>query len=142
MNPKHLPSSATNRAACPVCHQAVYSKAGIHPQCAVRQSEPPRVKDKGVVTPVPTVSHLDVPTAIDGRAGSPSRRSPGGHRPQEGRPRAVVPAARGNPGRRPPGLADRLLNWIGSERTGRFQPLGLRAAVKRGASRPRSDDLR
>jgi hypothetical protein len=44
MNPKHFPTSAPNRARCPVCHQAVYSRAGIHPQCAMRQAEPPRPK--------------------------------------------------------------------------------------------------
>jgi hypothetical protein len=31
-------------ARCPVCQQAVYSRAGIHPQCAMRQSDPPKVK--------------------------------------------------------------------------------------------------
>ena len=42
------PNSA--RVRCPVCHEAVYSRAGIHPQCAVRQSDPPRPK---VVAPGP-----------------------------------------------------------------------------------------
>jgi hypothetical protein len=32
------------RVRCPVCQQAVYSRAGIHPQCAVRQNDPPKVK--------------------------------------------------------------------------------------------------
>lgn len=32
------------RERCPVCHQAVYSRAGIHPQCAMRQNEPPKAK--------------------------------------------------------------------------------------------------
>ena len=31
---------------CPVCHHAVYSRGGIHPQCAVRQSDPPKPKPK------------------------------------------------------------------------------------------------
>jgi hypothetical protein len=35
-----LPTSqGSARARCPVCHETVYSRAGIHPQCAVRQSE-------------------------------------------------------------------------------------------------------
>ena len=34
------------RTRCPVCHEAVYSKGGIHPQCAVKQSDPPRPKVK------------------------------------------------------------------------------------------------
>jgi hypothetical protein len=49
MNPKsYQPQNNLNptRVRCPVCHEAVYSRAGIHPQCAVRQSEPPRAKVK------------------------------------------------------------------------------------------------
>ncbi len=42
--PQNNPSS--NRVRCPVCHEVVYSRAGIHPQCAVRQSDPPRPKSK------------------------------------------------------------------------------------------------
>ena len=34
------------RARCPVCQEAVYSRSGIHPQCAVRQADPPRPKAK------------------------------------------------------------------------------------------------
>jgi hypothetical protein len=37
---------ASDRVRCPVCHETVYSRAGIHPQCAVRQSDPPRPKAK------------------------------------------------------------------------------------------------
>lgn len=44
MNPKHSHTPASTRARCPVCHEPVYSRAGIHPQCAVRQSEPARPK--------------------------------------------------------------------------------------------------
>ena len=40
------PKPTSTRARCPVCHEAVYSRAGIHPQCAVKQSEPPRPKPK------------------------------------------------------------------------------------------------
>ncbi|HEX8203200.1 MAG TPA: hypothetical protein VF590_22175 [Isosphaeraceae bacterium] len=42
MNPKHLHTPTSNRARCPVCRQAVYSRAGIHPQCAMRQSDLPK----------------------------------------------------------------------------------------------------
>ncbi|WP_422929883.1 hypothetical protein [Singulisphaera sp. PoT] len=35
-NPISAPSS---RARCPVCLEAVYSRSGIHPQCALRQAE-------------------------------------------------------------------------------------------------------
>ncbi len=47
MNPKSyriLVKPVSTRVRCPVCHQEVYSRAGIHPQCAVRQSEPARPK--------------------------------------------------------------------------------------------------
>ena len=43
----------STRARCPICHEAVYSRAGIHPQCAVRQSEPPRTKAQPVEALVP-----------------------------------------------------------------------------------------
>jgi hypothetical protein len=41
----HTPlQPVSTRPRCPVCREAVYSRAGIHPQCAVRQSDPPRPK--------------------------------------------------------------------------------------------------
>jgi hypothetical protein len=46
MNPKHVHTPISTRARCPVCHQSVYSRAGIHPQCAMRQADPPRPKPK------------------------------------------------------------------------------------------------
>ncbi len=49
MNPRsyHTPRQpVSNRVRCPVCHEEVYSRAGVHPQCAVRQSEPPKGKAK------------------------------------------------------------------------------------------------
>jgi hypothetical protein len=54
MNPKHhhyhTPlEPASTRVQCPVCHEKVYSRAGIHPQCAVRQSDPPKPKNNGNV---------------------------------------------------------------------------------------------
>jgi hypothetical protein len=54
MNPKSyriLTKPISTRVRCPVCHEEVYSRAGIHPQCAVRQSEPPRTKTKELVAP-------------------------------------------------------------------------------------------
>jgi len=53
MNPKHVHTPVSTRVRCPVCHEAVYSRAGIHPQCAVRQSEPPKPKGKATVVAVP-----------------------------------------------------------------------------------------
>jgi hypothetical protein len=49
MNPRYYHTPVTpgsTRVRCPVCHEAVYSRAGIHPQCAVKQADPPRPKDK------------------------------------------------------------------------------------------------
>jgi hypothetical protein len=50
MNSTHYyhtqPKPISTRARCPVCNQAAYSLAGIHPQCAERQAEPPRPKVK------------------------------------------------------------------------------------------------
>jgi hypothetical protein len=53
MNPKQIHSTASARARCPVCHQPVYSRAGIHPQCAMRQAEPPKPKADPPKTPAP-----------------------------------------------------------------------------------------
>jgi hypothetical protein len=59
----HTPPQPTQpRARCPVCHEAVYSPAGIHPQCAVRQADPPKPKNKGKEPIVPA----------DGEAADPS----------------------------------------------------------------------
>lgn len=49
MNPRHYHTPVTPASArvrCPVCRETVYSRAGIHPQCAVRLSDPPRPKPK------------------------------------------------------------------------------------------------
>ena len=51
----HMPAKpVTTRVRCPVCHQEVYSRAGIHPQCAVKQSESIKPKERAVV-PNPAV---------------------------------------------------------------------------------------
>ena len=43
----HTPlKPVSTRVRCPVCHEDVYSRAGIHPQCAVRQADPPKPKGK------------------------------------------------------------------------------------------------
>jgi hypothetical protein len=49
MNPKSyriLAIPTSTRVRCPVCHEEVYSRAGIHPQCAVRQCDPPKLRSK------------------------------------------------------------------------------------------------
>jgi Tat protein secretion system quality control protein TatD with DNase activity len=35
---RYAPISDPDRKRCPVCQQSVYSLAGIHPQCAVKQA--------------------------------------------------------------------------------------------------------
>jgi hypothetical protein len=66
MNPKHFHTPVSTRTRCPVCHQPVYSRGGIHPQCAMRQSEPALhepedagdiiAEDQKVVVAVPATS--------------------------------------------------------------------------------------
>jgi hypothetical protein len=36
---RHTPIFDPERKRCPVCHQSVYSLAGIHPQCAIKRAE-------------------------------------------------------------------------------------------------------
>ncbi len=72
MNPKHFHTPVSTRLRCPVCHQPVYSRGGIHPQCAMRQSEPalhepdePEVVAVGetvVVAVAATVSKVKTPS--------------------------------------------------------------------------------
>ena len=49
MNSKHYHAPVTpasTRIRCPVCQEAVYSTAGIDPQCAVKLYDPPKPKVK------------------------------------------------------------------------------------------------
>ena len=61
MNPKHFHTPVSTRLRCPVCHQPVYSRGGIHPQCAMRQSEPA----------MPKIDKANVTIAAEPRASSP-----------------------------------------------------------------------
>ena len=47
INPRnsHSPLPDDRRRRCPVCRQSVYSKAGIHPQCAIKQADPLQAPD-------------------------------------------------------------------------------------------------
>lgn len=49
------PRPVSTRVRCPVCREEVYSRAGIHPQCAVKQSESPKPKNQAVVVASPAV---------------------------------------------------------------------------------------
>ena len=73
MNPKHYYHTPikpiSTRVSCPVCHQAVYSRAGIHPQCAVIQYDPPKLRSKkpaaeGLVETAIEVTDQPVPEVV------------------------------------------------------------------------------
>jgi len=53
------PHPVSTRVRCPVCHEEVYSRAGIHPQCAARRNDPPKVKNKEPKSP-PAVGPVSV----------------------------------------------------------------------------------
>ena len=40
----HRQIPISTRPTCPICKKAVYSRAGIHPQCAMIQAEPLRAE--------------------------------------------------------------------------------------------------
>ncbi len=76
MNPRHYHNPVkprSTRIPCPVCHQDTYSPAGIHPQCAIRLSDPPRPKpkpptlsaDQAATTLSADPSTIEAPTASD-----------------------------------------------------------------------------
>ncbi|WP_337174038.1 hypothetical protein [Paludisphaera sp.] len=48
INPRnsHSPLPDDRRRRCPVCRQSVYSKSGIHPQCAIKQADPLHTEDE------------------------------------------------------------------------------------------------
>lgn len=45
-NYRHAPIVDPLRKRCPICNHAVYSAAGIHPQCAVKLTDLPRSTKK------------------------------------------------------------------------------------------------
>ena len=57
MDKKHYHIPVPSRPLCPVCKKAVYSRSGIHPQCAMVQADLPRLKKQappaGVAQPEP-----------------------------------------------------------------------------------------
>jgi hypothetical protein len=52
---KHWHVPLPTRPICPVCKKAVYSRAGIHPQCAMNQAEAPRPPKPGPPEPAAQV---------------------------------------------------------------------------------------
>jgi hypothetical protein len=49
------PKPVSTRVHCPVCHEEVYSRGDIHPQCAVKQSESTKPKKQALVVTDPAV---------------------------------------------------------------------------------------
>ena len=43
---RHTPIVDGGRKRCPICHQAVYSQADIHPQCATKRATALGLKNK------------------------------------------------------------------------------------------------
>jgi hypothetical protein len=64
MNPKHIHTPLSTRARCPVCREPVYSLAGVHPQCAVHQSDPPKGKRGQVVDDESASTEVDSTPAV------------------------------------------------------------------------------
>jgi hypothetical protein len=70
MIPRHYHNPAkpiSTRARCPVCNETVYSRAGIHPQCAAIESDPRRLrgKQKGAVPMVAVSAALAETVPVD-----------------------------------------------------------------------------
>ena len=51
MADKHWHIPISTRPTCPICKKAVYSRAGIHPQCAMIQAEPLRAEKNTLTAP-------------------------------------------------------------------------------------------
>ncbi len=60
----HTPITDSQRKRCPICDKPVYSLAGIHPQCAIKQNDgvPPILSEP--VAPVIAVAASGTAAAI------------------------------------------------------------------------------
>jgi hypothetical protein len=52
MDKKHYHLSVASRPLCPLCRKAVYSRGGIHPECAMIQDDSPRSRKQPMATPM------------------------------------------------------------------------------------------
>jgi hypothetical protein len=52
MYKKHHHFPVASRPLCPVCGKAVYSRGGVHPQCAMIQDDTPSSRKQPVRTPM------------------------------------------------------------------------------------------
>jgi hypothetical protein len=55
---RHAAIVDLSRKRCPVCHHAVYSLAGVHPQCAIRLQEPQPGPKKPAPGPEPPINRV------------------------------------------------------------------------------------
>lgn len=74
MDKKHYHFPTEARPVCPVCHKSVYSRGGIHPQCAMIQSEPPRPKKKPDVPATPVA--VEAAAAVVSTGDRPATKVP------------------------------------------------------------------
>jgi hypothetical protein len=70
MNPKLDPTPVAHKTLCPVCKKTAYSTAGIHPQCAIAQADPPKPRGKK-----PRAPHITDRIAVE-RAEAGTREDP------------------------------------------------------------------
>jgi hypothetical protein len=68
---RHGPVLDTRRKRCPICHQAVYSLAGIHPQCAIKL-----VDSSPLNIPIPDGAGSQAPYAITLQGAAPPVKRP------------------------------------------------------------------
>src|SRR3954468_14043707 len=71
MYSRHYHTPVSTRARCPVCHEAVYSRAGIHPQCAMSQADPPRPKRNAQKAPADATQVAVAELAVTDAVGEP-----------------------------------------------------------------------
>ena len=62
----HTPITDSQRKRCPICDKPVYSQAGIHPQCAIKQNDgvPPIIPPNEPVDPASAVATTGTAAAI------------------------------------------------------------------------------
>ena len=60
----HTPITDFQRKRCPICDKPVYSLAGIHPQCAIKQNDGVPPISNGPVDPAIAVATTGTAAAI------------------------------------------------------------------------------
>jgi hypothetical protein len=68
---RHGPIVDLLRKRCPVCNHAVYSPAGIHPQCAMKLADSPQFTSKKQAA-----SQAELPVVVPARGVTDPRKTP------------------------------------------------------------------